>query len=708
MFHRVAAYNGYMYAIGGTDNLDNVLGSTEFAPINADGTLGTWTVTNAFSPSRRNHTAEVVNAKVYLMGGHDGTTYLNDVMYAAIHADGTIASWTAPDYVFSSRYGNTSVAYNGYLYVLGGYNGTVYYSNIWFAPIHVDGTLGTWTTTTPFPTGRAFHTSAAYNGYLYVLGGNNGGMLNDVQYAPLNADGTVGPWVGTTSFPAPRDWHASAAYKGFLYVIGGYAGSGVVLGDVWVATLNADGTVGTWRAATDLPSVRYAHTAAAYNGFLYVVGGDDLSIPKEEVLYAHIQSDGTLGAWGGTVDLPGQRYGHTSEASNGYLYVVGGDDASGFGYYSDVFFAPLQSNGTVGAWSRTLSFTTARVLHGCAVHNGYLYLTCGLATGGGSFNDVQVATLRGPAERGRYSKLVDLGVNQNMESIVFSESSGDGATNLTYAAAPSAGAVFGARTTILDASPGTLYTAGLGTCARYAWVHFDLDDTRSATVDGDGANGRSDLPDFTVNYSSVPSPAASSNSPICAGETLNLYASTIAGATYTWTGPNGFTSNLQNPSIPGATAAAGGTYSVTAAIGACVSSEGTTLVAIDACPPPMGDGTAGSTAARFTKHGSYPGWIDVAYDASTCSAPKAVILYGSLGSFAGYQGSIQCDAGNAGSAMFNGSAMSNVWFNIIWTTGTLAGHPGYGFASGTQTERTWNAGGFCGLMGDDHTKKTCP
>lgn len=54
---------------------------------------------------------------------------------------------------------------------------------------------------------------------------------------------------------------------------------------------------------------------------------------------------------------------------------------------------------------------------------------------------------------------------------------------------------------------------------------------------------------------------AGSNSPVCAGAALNLTATTIAGATYIWTGPNGFTSTLQNPTI-NYTAAYAGTYSV--------------------------------------------------------------------------------------------------------------------------------------------------
>ncbi len=87
---------------------------------------------------------------------------------------------------------------------------------------------------------------------------------------------------------------------------------------------------------------------------------------------------------------------------------------------------------------------------------------------------------------------------------------------------------------------------------------------------------------LTVNGASAP--AASSNGPICAGATLQLSAATVAGATYSWTGPNGFTSSAQNPSIPGATTAASGTYSVSVTVSGCTSDPTLTTAAV------IGDG----------------------------------------------------------------------------------------------------------------------
>jgi len=65
---------------------------------------------------------------------------------------------------------------------------------------------------------------------------------------------------------------------------------------------------------------------------------------------------------------------------------------------------------------------------------------------------------------------------------------------------------------------------------------------------------------------------------------LTLTASTVAGATYSWTGPNSFASAAQNPSIAGATTNATGAYNVTVTVNGCTSTGATTVATINAIP----------------------------------------------------------------------------------------------------------------------------
>ena len=94
-------------------------------------------------------------------------------------------------------------------------------------------------------------------------------------------------------------------------------------------------------------------------------------------------------------------------------------------------------------------------------------------------------------------------------------------------------------------------------------------------MNADGSTGA-----LTNGFTYVARPSPSNNGPICSVQTLNLFANTNA-VSYSWTGPNGFTSRGQNPSIANVTMAAIGTYNL--AVG-CTAGVGTTTVTINALP----------------------------------------------------------------------------------------------------------------------------
>lgn len=80
---------------------------------------------------------------------------------------------------------------------------------------------------------------------------------------------------------------------------------------------------------------------------------------------------------------------------------------------------------------------------------------------------------------------------------------------------------------------------------------------------------------------------ASNTGPYCVGGTIQLNGSAGA-ATYSWTGPNGFTSNVQNPTIPNATLAMAGTYSLTVTGTGCTDAATTNVVVLPPIQPNAG------------------------------------------------------------------------------------------------------------------------
>ena len=98
-----------------------------------------------------------------------------------------------------------------------------------------------------------------------------------------------------------------------------------------------------------------------------------------------------------------------------------------------------------------------------------------------------------------------------------------------------------------------------------------------------------------VTCSAPPIPTARNNGPVSEGQTIQLTAVSAVGATYFWSGPNGFQSTDQNPSIPNATASAAGTYVVSASFGDCTSLSGATTVSV----VPAGSGACTPTSSSL-------------------------------------------------------------------------------------------------------------
>ncbi|MEM4326317.1 MAG: gliding motility-associated C-terminal domain-containing protein, partial [Candidatus Pacearchaeota archaeon] len=101
-------------------------------------------------------------------------------------------------------------------------------------------------------------------------------------------------------------------------------------------------------------------------------------------------------------------------------------------------------------------------------------------------------------------------------------------------------------------------------------------------TDGSGCSG---VDSVQVVVSANPVVMVWSNSPVCEGDTLNLFSQPNGMNSYSWVGPNGYISTQQNPVISNVSMGNGGTYTVTVVDGnGC---EGTGVVDVVISSPPM-------------------------------------------------------------------------------------------------------------------------
>jgi gliding motility-associated-like protein len=100
-----------------------------------------------------------------------------------------------------------------------------------------------------------------------------------------------------------------------------------------------------------------------------------------------------------------------------------------------------------------------------------------------------------------------------------------------------------------------------------------------------GSCNLSDSTEVTITLKPIPNSPITSVSPfICENSDLQLFASDIPNVSYLWTGPNGYSSDLQNPIIQNITSTNNGIYTVTVNQNNCISLPDSVEVNVNPLP----------------------------------------------------------------------------------------------------------------------------
>ncbi len=241
----------------------------------------------------------------------------------------------------------------------------------------------------------------AYNGFLYAIGGQNSGGTpqTTVYIAKLGANGepqlwhptggTPTYWYSDTALTDARSQFAAVAYNNRLYLFGGLTTSSTVLSSntVQFADIRPNGTLTAFTSTgmQALPTARYGLTAHIYNGVAYTLGGNATfsGTPVTTVQYARLDpEDGTMSAWQTTTSISTSGRltvgGSFSTVFGGYMYVNGGCTAVNASGYcttiaSDVQLASINADGSLGPFNTILGLTNDRFAHTMIAWQGGLY-----------------------------------------------------------------------------------------------------------------------------------------------------------------------------------------------------------------------------------------------------------------------------------------------------------------------------------------------
>ena len=275
-------------------------------------------------------------------GFYDGT----NVFYGQVNTNGTIGTWNNGTPLPEITLYHASVAANGFVYVIGGYHyndaaGIYISSNVYYAKINLDGSLGSWQTANPMPDTLDDQSASVWNNRIYVIGGQDyNSVLNTVYSATIQTNGSLSAW--TTQAPLPEALFTQAeAANGFIYVVGGVNGGGGAVNTIYYTKINADGTLAGWNQTSALPRAVAEFGVVAANGLIFTFGGYDNVSPiiTNSFYSAAVKGDGSLNSWstGASLPQPESYFGFT--ASDSYIFVSGGNNGST--YLSSVYSMAL-------------------------------------------------------------------------------------------------------------------------------------------------------------------------------------------------------------------------------------------------------------------------------------------------------------------------------------------------------------------------------
>ena len=115
--------------------------------------------------------------------------------------------------------GYALVAYEGRIYLFGGWNGTVYSASVY----SYDPAGNTWQTHTPLPSPRAFAAAAVIETKIYMIGGFDGqqALRSMLAYFPQRDRSGDHPWEDRSPLSEGRYGMGSTALANMIYLVGG-------------------------------------------------------------------------------------------------------------------------------------------------------------------------------------------------------------------------------------------------------------------------------------------------------------------------------------------------------------------------------------------------------------------------------------------------------------------------------------------------------
>ncbi|XP_020638140.3 leucine-zipper-like transcriptional regulator 1 [Pogona vitticeps] len=240
------------------------------------------------------------------------------------------------EFVGARRSKHTVVAYRDAIYVFGGDNGKTMLNDLLRFDVKDCSWCRAFTTGTP-PAPRYHHSAVVYGSSMFVFGGYTGDIYSNSNLKNKNdlfeyklATGQWTEWKIEGRLPVARSAHGATVYSDKLWIFAGYDGN-ARLNDMWTISLQ-DRDLTCWeeiKQTGEIPPSCCNFPVAVCKEKMFVFSGQSgakitnnlFQFEFKEQIWTRIPTEHLLR---GSPPPPQRRYGHTMVAFDRHLYVFGG------------------------------------------------------------------------------------------------------------------------------------------------------------------------------------------------------------------------------------------------------------------------------------------------------------------------------------------------------------------------------------------------